>query len=102
MHRCREVVGYGDGSMWMLPFECLCFLSDTGSKDSQTQSKCGNLRRLAVCHRSLMRKERGKTTENFFKPLFLFFLRNLFLVASGLSCSMRGGLHCGVQSAQDP
>ncbi|KAI4549488.1 hypothetical protein MG293_001818 [Ovis ammon polii] len=26
---------------------------------------------------------------------------NLFLVASGLSCSMRG-LHCGVQSAQDP
>lgn len=32
MHRCREVVAYGDGSMWKLLSECLCFLSDIGSK----------------------------------------------------------------------
>lgn len=32
MHRCREVVAYGDGSMCKLLSECLCFLSDIGSK----------------------------------------------------------------------
>ena len=37
MHRCREVVGYGAGSMWMLPFECLCFLSDIGSKFTDSE-----------------------------------------------------------------
>ena len=47
-----------------------CVSLVTLEASSQTQSKCGNLRRLVVCHRSLMRKERGKTTENLFKPFF--------------------------------